>query len=101
MLTHTANHPSRYTARLAPELSLRELEVLALLGEGMTDLAIAGALSISRRTVGSHMRNIRRKLRVDNRTQAVVVAQRMDLIPSESSREGLDVAPGSAHWSYS
>lgn len=62
------------------QLSPRELEVLRLVGEGLSDIAVGDALFISRRTVGSHMRNIREKLGVRNRTQAVVVAHRTGLI---------------------
>jgi DNA-binding CsgD family transcriptional regulator len=91
MLTNAVRYSVHDSTRLVSDLGLRELEVLALLGEGMTDLAIAGALSISRRTVGSHMRSIRQKLRVSS----------MDLMPSARSREGLDMAPASEYWSCS
>lgn len=53
-----------------PELTARENEVLALLGEGLTDREISVALGISRRTVESHVRNILEKLAVESRLQA-------------------------------
>jgi len=51
-------------------LSARESEVLRLLAEGLTDREIAGALSISPRTVESHVSNLLRKLGVRNRAEA-------------------------------
>jgi DNA-binding NarL/FixJ family response regulator len=51
-------------------LSSRELEVLRLLSEGLTDRAIAGALAISPRTVESHVSSLLRKLGVRNRAEA-------------------------------
>lgn len=51
-------------------LSPRELQVLRLLADGMTDRQIAEALSISSRTVESHVASILRKLDVSNRAAA-------------------------------
>jgi DNA-binding NarL/FixJ family response regulator len=51
-------------------LSAREHEVLRLLAEGMTDREIAGALSISPRTVESHVSSVLHKLGVRNRAEA-------------------------------
>jgi len=56
-------------------LTIRESEVLDHLREGMQNKAIAFAMSISESTVKVHLRNIMRKLRATNRTQAVVMAQ--------------------------
>jgi DNA-binding NarL/FixJ family response regulator len=47
-------------------LSPREREVLHLVAEGRTSLAIAERLSVSRRTIEVHRRNIRRKLGLHN-----------------------------------
>ena len=55
---------------LASLLSSRELEVLRLLADGMTDREIAVALAISPRTVESHVSNLLRKLGVRNRAEA-------------------------------
>lgn len=57
-------------------LTTRELGVLRLLVEGKSDLEIAEALFISRRTVASHIRNIYEKLGVSTRTEAAVWAVR-------------------------
>ncbi len=55
---------------VADLLSAREREVLRLLAEGMTDREIAGGLSISPRTVESHVSSLLRKLGVRNRAEA-------------------------------
>lgn len=53
----------------------REVAVLRLLAEGLTNRAIAEQLGISAATVRAHVSNILLKLQVDNRTQAAVVAR--------------------------
>lgn len=54
--------------RKAP-LSRRELEVAALVAEGLTNRAIADRMFISERTVEGHLEHIREKLGVSNRAQ--------------------------------
>lgn len=51
-------------------LSSREVEVLRLLAEGLTDREIAAALTISPRTVETHVSSILHKLRAKNRSDA-------------------------------
>ena len=51
-------------------LSPRENDVLAMLADGLTDREIAGALTISPRTVETHVSNILHKLGVRNRAEA-------------------------------
>jgi DNA-binding CsgD family transcriptional regulator len=51
-------------------LTAREMDVLRLLGEGLSDQEIAGALYISRATASRHVANIFRKLNVRTRTAA-------------------------------
>ncbi len=58
-------------------LSPRELEVLALAAQGMTNAEIAGRLTIGLSTVKTHMNQICRKLDVPNRTSAVAQARRL------------------------
>ncbi len=48
----------------------RELEILALLAEGLTNVEIAERLVVARPTVARHLVNIYAKLGVENRTQA-------------------------------
>jgi DNA-binding NarL/FixJ family response regulator len=65
---------------VATKLTNREMEVLRLLAEGLEQNEIASQLFISRKTVGSHIENIMRKLGVRSRSQAVALAYREDLI---------------------
>jgi two-component system, NarL family, response regulator len=63
-----------------PELSDRELEVLRLIEQGMSNLDIATALTIGESTVKSHVNRILRKLGVSDRTQAVIVAVKRGIV---------------------
>lgn len=65
---------------LGQDLTERELEVLAALGEGMTNFEIARRLTITESTTRFHITNIFMKLGVSNRTEAVRVALRLKLI---------------------
>jgi DNA-binding NarL/FixJ family response regulator len=67
----TREHPRGLTAR--------EQEVLALLGEGLSDGDIAARLVISPRTVHHHVSAVLAKLGVVNRQEAVAEAARLDL----------------------
>ena len=60
--------------RIAEPLSEREMEVLKLAGRGMSNKDIAEKLSLSVRTVQSHLGNIFNKLGVGSRTEAVLYA---------------------------
>ena len=51
-------------------LTTREVEVLALVGQGLTDAEVAERLVVSIRTVHAHLRSIYRKLDVHSRTAA-------------------------------
>ncbi|MBI4301112.1 MAG: response regulator transcription factor [Chloroflexi bacterium] len=61
-------------------LTRRELEVLRLAGQGMSNKEISTALTVSVRTVQSHFGNIFGKLNVGSRTEAVIWAMRRGLI---------------------
>ena len=62
------------------DLTDRELEVLGLMAEGLTNAQIARVLCVSPHTVKSHAVHIFNKLGVNDRTQAAVKAARLDLI---------------------
>jgi len=61
-------------------LTPRELEVLALISEGLHNSEIAGRLFVTERTVKFHVSSILAKLGADNRTEAVALAARRGLI---------------------
>jgi DNA-binding NarL/FixJ family response regulator len=61
---------------LLSRLSPREREVLAALADGLDNEAIAGRMSVGAETVRSHIVRILRKLEVESRLQAAVLAIR-------------------------
>jgi two-component system, NarL family, response regulator DegU len=61
-------------------LSDREIEVLQLLADGMSNKEIAGNLFISTQTVKTHIAHIFDKLGVSDRTEAVAAALRRGLV---------------------
>jgi DNA-binding NarL/FixJ family response regulator len=63
-----------------PELSAREIEVLDLVAEGLSNRQVARRLFISEATVKSHLVHAFTKLDVDNRTAAVSAAREAGLI---------------------
>jgi DNA-binding NarL/FixJ family response regulator len=74
---------SRIPAEIATELashlgsdalSVREIEVLRMVGEGCSNKIVADHLKISEDTVKGHMRNILSKLNANDRTHAVMIA---------------------------
>ena len=61
-------------------LTPREREILTLLAVGRNNPEIADLLSISRRTVENHRKNIRRKLEIKNFVELMQFAQAFDLV---------------------
>jgi DNA-binding NarL/FixJ family response regulator len=68
----TEAHPAE-DARLAT-LSAREREILALIGEGLTNRQIGKQLYLSEKTVKNHISRLLAKLGVERRIQAAVLA---------------------------
>ncbi|MEO6550288.1 MAG: LuxR C-terminal-related transcriptional regulator [Ferruginibacter sp.] len=62
-------------------MSKRELEVLQLMAEGLSNQEIAGELFVSLNTIKTHSSKIFEKMDVQRRTQAVEKAKRLGLIP--------------------
>jgi two-component system, NarL family, response regulator LiaR len=62
-------------------LTGREMEVLKHLAQGLSNQEIATVMVISQATVHSHVNKILRKLQVNSRTQAALIALREGLVP--------------------
>jgi LuxR family maltose regulon positive regulatory protein len=83
-----SQEPGRSPVAQGPEsdliepLSEREMEVLQLVSQGLTNREIAARLFLSLNTVKAHTRNIYGKLSVHNRTQAVARARALGALPS-------------------
>ena len=71
---------ARQPRKLGFDLTDRELDVLALMVEGLTNPQIAERLIVSRSTVKFHVSNILSKLGASSRTEAVSLALQHDLI---------------------
>jgi two-component system, NarL family, nitrate/nitrite response regulator NarL len=65
-------------------LTLRQLEVVSMLGRGLSNKEIARHLDLAERTVKAHVTAVLEALKVKNRTQAVIAAQRQGLLPPNS-----------------
>ncbi len=70
----------RDTPNLFTDLSDRELEVLRLIADGLSNAEIASKLVISEKTVKGHVSNILGKLHMMDRTQAAVLAWQEGLV---------------------
>jgi two-component system, NarL family, nitrate/nitrite response regulator NarL len=63
-----------------PTLTLRQLEVVTMLGQGLANKEIAQQLNVAERTVKAHISAVFELLSVRNRTEAVLAAQRHGLL---------------------
>jgi DNA-binding NarL/FixJ family response regulator len=71
--------------RMPPDVShftTRQVEVLTGVCEGKTNKQVATDLGLSEKTVKAHVTAIFKILGVENRTQAVLVARRLGMLPS-------------------
>ncbi|GHG97322.1 response regulator [Streptomyces lanatus] len=78
------------TPTIAPELaslSPRERDILALIGEGLTNREIGHKLYLSEKTVKNHISRLLAKLGVQRRVQAAVLASHLEQ-PETSERPG-------------
>jgi DNA-binding NarL/FixJ family response regulator len=71
-------------ALLASQLTPRELEVLAMLVEGLTGPEMAARLGVSPNTIRTHVQSILTKLQVHSRLEAAAFAVRHGLVPPPS-----------------
>lgn len=77
--------PRQPTDDLLEQLTEREIEVLRLAAKGMSNRDISRELSISVRTVQTHLSNVFNKLGVGSRTEAVVLGLRKGLFSLEET----------------
>jgi DNA-binding CsgD family transcriptional regulator len=77
-------------------LSKRELEVLALIGEGLSMQQIADILHRSPHTVHDHRKSIGRKLGVDDRVRLAALAREAGLRVNDATRQRIEVRGGAA-----
>jgi len=77
-------HMDGAAMNLVAELSVREVEVLRLIGSGLTNIDIGKKLFISENTVKNHVQSIFKKLNVANRVQAVSRAYALKLIADDA-----------------
>lgn len=64
----------------ADKLTLREIEVLALVAEGFTNDAIARKLYVNKTTVETYLRRAYTKLNAKNRAHVITLAMRAGVI---------------------
>ena len=62
-------------------ISIRELEILTLMAQGLSNQQIADRLFVSLNTIKTHAANLFLKMEVERRTQAVEKGRRLCLIP--------------------
>lgn len=91
---HGSGDGAELISRLAT-LTPQQVRVLMMLSDGLPNKQIAHALGISEATIKAHVSAILEKLGVDNRTQAVIVAQRLVVAaPSDAPARAAGVAAG-------
>lgn len=79
VLDRLAHAPVHHPRQAGTELSLTELEILAMIGHAQSIPTIAARRGISDKTVRNHLARIYRKLELHGRTEAVLWAARMGL----------------------
>jgi DNA-binding NarL/FixJ family response regulator len=80
VLTQFEAYKKEQVATVFQTLTPRETQILDLMSEGLPNKTIAGRLSISERTVTTHIANIYSKLHVNNRVSAIQEAMRRRII---------------------
>lgn len=91
--------PKRDPRVLPPAvLSEREVEILRCLQSGRTNIEIGQVLGISPLTVKNHVQRILRKLRAQNRTEAVAKGLRLDILQMPGARERDPSSDAPAPW---
>ena len=74
---------ARLSGRVLSQLSSREVEVLGLIAQGLSNKEIASRLSLVEGTVKVHVTNILGKMKVSDRTQAILAGVKQGIIQLE------------------
>lgn len=83
-VNHVPARPRASTRQAPAGLTRRELEILALIEQGLTDAEIAERLFITRKTAGHHVSAILGKLDARSRTEAAAAARRLGTARTET-----------------
>lgn len=79
MMQYFATPRPATPSQLFPELTEREVEILKLIAQHITNPEIANRLTLSQKTVRNHVSNIFAKLQVADRAQAIIRAREAGL----------------------
>jgi DNA-binding CsgD family transcriptional regulator len=85
---HVPRGPTRATAANPAGLTGRQVEVLGLLAQGLSNAEIAARLSLSAKTVEHHVSALLAKLEVRSRRQAAEAARRLGIAPASARGQG-------------
>jgi two-component system, NarL family, nitrate/nitrite response regulator NarL len=83
LATMSGRKPPERSASALDQLTEREREILAMVGDGRTNGEIAKALCLAETTVKNAMTTIMQKLNVRNRVEAAVLAHRVGPVPRD------------------
>lgn len=83
LFTHVAQSTVQRDTTVAKDLSEREMDVLKLLAQGLTNAEIAERLYLTQGTVRNYVSSILAKLDVEDRTQAALIAVRHGLVDAQ------------------
>ena len=80
LLGQVRPEPDKAAMMMASPLSEREFEVLNLLSRGFSNAECADVLTVSPNTIGTHVKNIYRKLEVNSRAEALFEASSQGIL---------------------
>lgn len=89
-LLNELRQPGQYSGRKGnnPVLAARDLEILQLVAQGLSNQEIANRLSLSEKTIRNRLSLVFRQLQIENRTQAALYALRKGLIDEKPDDNG-------------